>query len=353
MKIANSVNSFRRHVTQKITKNIGRSSLSQISRTIKVEKILICRPNHRLGNMLLITPLVQDVALTFPGCQIDLFVKGNIAPAVFKNFPEVHQIIMLPKRPFQNLLQYMRGWLNIRRHHYDLVINVDMQSSSGRLSTKFARSSNKFFGDNRETFSNLNDHKHMGKFPVYGFRNYIAGLSGNKAELPVPPLKLSLSAFEIEQGQKKLGEIANRLKATICLYTFATGGKCYSKVWWQAFYDRLKKACPNYNIIEVLPIENVSQIDFAAPSCYSTNIREIAALIANTQVFITGDCGIMHLASAVSTPVIALFSVTDSCKYAPYNDHSVALNTNEVEIEEIMKAVAVVLENKVGVSLSV
>jgi ADP-heptose:LPS heptosyltransferase len=65
-----------------------------------------------------------------------------------------------------------------------------------------------------------------------------------------------------------------------------------------SFYDRLKAEYPNYNIIEVLPVENVSQIGFKAPTFYSKDVREIGALMANTEVFIGGDSGIMHLASA-------------------------------------------------------
>jgi muconolactone delta-isomerase len=58
----------------------------------------------------------------------------------------------------------------------------------------------------------------------------------------------------------------------------------------------LKAEYSNYNIIEVLPVENVSQIGFKAPTFYSKDVREIGALMANTEVFI--DSGIMHLASA-------------------------------------------------------
>ena len=31
----------------------------------EIKRILICRPNHRLGNLLLLTPLLQEVIETF------------------------------------------------------------------------------------------------------------------------------------------------------------------------------------------------------------------------------------------------------------------------------------------------
>ena len=44
-------------------------------------------------------------------------------------------------------------------------------------------------------------------------------------------------------------------------------------------YNTLCKEFKSYNIIEVLPVENISQIDFKAPSFYSKDVREIAHLL--------------------------------------------------------------------------
>jgi len=64
-----------------LTKKIG-SSQKKKNNTIedpaRVKQILICRPNARLGNLLLITPLIKEVSAAFPEAQIDLFVKGGL-----------------------------------------------------------------------------------------------------------------------------------------------------------------------------------------------------------------------------------------------------------------------------------
>ncbi|MFN7014182.1 MAG: glycosyltransferase family 9 protein, partial [Bacteroidia bacterium] len=103
--------------------------------------------------------------------------------------------------------------------------------------------------------------------------------------------------------------------------------------------EKLKKEFKNLNIIEVLPVENVSQIAFKIPTFYSKDIRQIGSLIANTDVFISADSGIMHLASSVQTPTVGLFSVTDMDKYQPYNKNSLALNTNILSTNEIIKKI--------------
>ena len=57
----------------------------------------------------------------------------------------------------------------------------------------------------------------------------------------------------------------------------------------------------------MLPIENISKINFKAPHFYSKDIREMAAIIRNTDIFISADNGVMHLASASLTPVVGFF----------------------------------------------
>lgn len=56
----------------------------------------------------------------------------------------------------------------------------------------------------------------------------------------------------------------------------------------------------------------------------------MGAFIANTALFIAADSGVMHLASAVGTPTIGLFSTTNKNIYQPYNTQSISLNTNNI-----------------------
>jgi len=88
-----------------------------------VKRVLIIRPNHRLGNQLLLTPLVDDVADTFHNCEIDLFVKGGVAIPVFQNHTKINNITRLPKYPFLHIFQYLKGWMSINSRHYDIAIN--------------------------------------------------------------------------------------------------------------------------------------------------------------------------------------------------------------------------------------
>jgi ADP-heptose:LPS heptosyltransferase len=337
MSLKTDINDLRRKLMRSLTKNVGTYQFDKNIDLTKVEfkKILICRPNPRLGNQLLITPLVQEVVATFPDCEIDLFVNGGLAAIIFKNYPNVKRIIPLPRKPFKELTKYINGWLSLKKYQYDIVINVVENSSSGRLSAQFVNAKYKFFGDDVDNIqAKYNDYEHIAKYPVYNFRHYLTKLGFKENNNPVPSLDLKLSLSELTEAKKALQSIVQNDKKTICVFTFATADKCYPESWWAPFYERLKTEYADYNIIEVLPVENVSQIGFKAPSFYSKDVREIAALIANTELFIGGDSGIMHLASASKTPTVGLFSRNNIKMYAPYNNDSAAINTNTDSIDD-------------------
>ncbi|WP_221389956.1 glycosyltransferase family 9 protein [Dyadobacter sp. NIV53] len=341
MSFKRTINNLRRGLMQKLTGNIGTSSVGKPvgqKEISEIKRVLISRPNHRLGNLLLITPLLQEISETLPNSTIDLFVKGTLSPLVFKNYDNINRIIQLPKKPFSSFSAYLNGWFFIKRNRYDIVINVIEGSSSGKLSAKFANAKYKFFGNvDKDMLLRYSDSGHMAKYPVYSFRNYLSELGFVENKNPVPPLSLKLSSSELAEGKKIVFNLVKNDKKTICLFTNATGDKIYTESWWGDFYERLKTEFPECNIIEILPVENTSQIGFLAPTYSHKDVRVVGSFIANTAVFIGADSGMMHLASAVPTPTVGLFKVTNTDLYEPYNNiHSVAIDTNTSNMDDWM-----------------
>jgi ADP-heptose:LPS heptosyltransferase len=349
MSILSKINHYRRGVMRNLTKNIGKPKSDQgiiLVDKSEIKRVLICRPNARLGNLLLITPLVQEVTEIFPNCKVDLFVKGTLAPIIFENYENIDKVIDLPKKPFKNLLKYLNVWISIKKQKYDVAINVDQNSSSGRLAVQFSNAKYKFYGDlNEESQLVKNDYDHIAKYPVYNFRYYLTKLGLAKINKIVAPIDLKLSSSEIAQGKKLINDLVHNSKKTICIFTYATGAKCLSEEWWEKFYSQLTTQYKEYNIIEILPVENVSQIAFKAPTFYSKDIREIGSVIANADLFIGADSGIMHLASAVQTPTIGLFSISNMKKYQPYDNCSVGVDINLYTKKEYIKTINSILNN--------
>jgi len=163
------------------------------------------------------------------------------------------------------------------------------------------------------------------------------------SSVSMPNIDLRLDKKELLAGSLALSSITRNSKTTICLFTYATGERCYTKDWWCKFYKLLKFHFSEYNFVEVLPLENISNLSRKAPTFYSKDIRELASFMANTAVVIAADSGIMHLASSSLTPTIGLFSVTDTNIYSPYNKNSVAIDTNKTSMEGIVSTLQNIL----------
>ena len=342
------VNVYRRKIMGALTENIGNSHVNTAvnqETTIEIKKILIIRPNHRLGNMLLTTPLIQEVIETFPECEIDLLAKGNLAPIVFSNYKNIKNFILLPRKPFNELIKYCTVWFKVKNRKYDLVINAVKGSSSGKLLTNISNSKYKVYGELDElSVDKMSDYYHIAKNPIYNLRECLSKLGFKKNHNTIASLDLKFTKNEISEGANILKEIVKNDKKTISIFTYATGSKCYSKSWWNDFYAQLKTSFKDYNIVEILPVENVSQIDFEAMTFYSKDIREIGSVIANTDLFIGADSGIMHLASSTKTTTVGLFSKTKIDKYKPYNSGSIALDTRTININECINRINQILK---------
>lgn len=343
-----TINNFRRKVMYAITKNVGGDTIQKPSDSIRIEDIktvLVLRPNHRLGNLLLTTPLITELSTTFPNCKIDILVKGDyLAPIVFGNYEAVNSYLTLPRKPFNELIKYIRLWVKVKMSRYDLVINAVEGSSSGRLLTKLAISKNKIFGGTSEENPIKFAHrKHIAIGPIYDLRYFLSHVKPMNDD-NIPVLDIKLTDAEKANGRLILEDcVGDDRRPVISIFTFATGTKCYSTSWWDDFYNTLKLAFPDYKIIEVLPMENVSQIQFRETTFYSKDIREIASVISNTKVFIGADSGIMHLASAALTPTVGLFSKANIEEYQPYGHSNFAINTNLTSIEDSMTLIKGVL----------
>ena len=343
-----SINNFRRKVMFALTKNVGIDDAQNQPTSIDLEKIvtvLILRPNHRLGNLLLTTPLIEEVSKTFPNAKIDLLVKGDyLAPIVFENYKTINKYLALPRKPFNAIFKYIGVWLKVKSKRYDLVINAVEGSSSGRLLTKLARSKYKIFGGTLEKNPPAFKHRdHIAIGPIYDLRYFLSRVKNlNDDQLPL--LNIKLTQKEKTKGHSIVKTLVKDDRPIIAIFTFATGTKCYSTDWWNSFYNALKKEFPEYKILEILPIENVSQIQFRETTYYSKDIREIASVISNTEVFIGADSGMMHLASASLTPTIGLFSKPNIDEYKPYGENNSAIYTNAISLEECMTQIHSVLE---------
>lgn len=335
------INHYRRFLTRSITSfivNLFFTHSKDIPKDNNIRRILIVRPNSRLGNQLLLSPLIDTLHDRYPAAKIDLFVRGGISEVLFKHHEEIETYFKLPGKPFKELKAYMDCWIALRKQKYDWLINVDYDSSSGRLATLLARADYKLIGKPIDGLqAQFNDYKHMAKRPVYHVLHSLGQLQNSFQSQSFPRLNIRLQEAELAKGHIELMTITENNPKVIGVFTYATGDKIISKKWWMACVNRLKFEFPQHAVVEFLPKENVSQVDFSVPSYNSSDLRLIASMMHHCDFVIAADSGMMHLASASQCTTIGLFRVTDADKYGPYGGCNFIFKPDESASSELFE----------------
>ncbi|MDE2307782.1 MAG: glycosyltransferase family 9 protein [Xanthomonadaceae bacterium] len=307
-----------------------------------IHRVLICRPNHRLGNALLISPLLAEVETLYPGAEIDIISAGRAAGIVFGNRFLVRQVISLPARIARHLWLSVKLLRQLRGNRYDLAIDASNSSQSGRLLLAIVHARYKLgFPDERagapSAWHGLPAPEHFAQRGVFLLRTAYAG----EVRRPYPPLNMRLSGEDREQAGQALAGILGEpvpRQRVVGIFANATGAKRYGTDWWMPFLDALQKLQPDLRIVELVADHGRSQLDEKFPAYYTRDLLRLAAVIANMQAVISADCGVMHLAVASGTPTLGLFSVTSAEKYGPYGPSNGAVDTRALGAVEVAAA---------------
>lgn len=337
----------RRAIAQYLTAGIvGQHDDFTALNTNNLSRILVCRPNHRLGNLLALTPLLTELENLLPWAEIDVVAAGNVAHEIYCKYPGISKVFLLPHYAFKSPLKYIRVILAIRKRNYDLVINSRVNSGSGRLIAKLARTRRRILTIAPGGDTQSSDFRHFAKGPVCLLRGYLDNATQMQK---IPPLDMRLSKSENQWGNETLSRIFKQQqlvqsKPVFALYTHATGNKCYDEKWWQTFYKQLQEKFEACSFIEILPVHAQSSLGSLIPTFYSSDIRKLGSLISATDIFIAADGGVMHLASAVNVRTIGLFSATSPENFGPYGGDNNSIVTNSLSVEKIVLQVAALID---------
>lgn len=324
-----------------------------------IHRILVLRPNHRLGNLLLLTPLIAELERAFPGAEIDVLAAGDAVHEVLSNFPSVRHIFTLPHYIVRHVIDVLKTIVSLRRSRYDLVIDPSTDSNSNRLLLSWIKPRNSIGIPSPVSTTGASwarimflAPRHFATLPIFFLRHALSS-SREVNETDYPTLDIRLTPVELRAGQQVLNALRSRLSAgrspiTIGIFANASGAKRFDEAWWLRFLRPLINGYPGCAMIEFVPADGHSRLGDQFPTYYSSSPRKFAAVTSNLTCFISGDCGVMHLASASRTPTIGLFSVTDASMYEPYGNHSQSLTTTGKTPEQVAQGALRLIETIVA-----
>jgi heptosyltransferase III len=356
------INDFRRRVARRLMGMIfgthGAPSTAPLPER-GIYRILVCHVSHSLGNTLLLTPLLAELEKVYPAAEIDILTRSPIAQDVYGHFFGVQRLFKLPAHGVGHPFQFFGTLRRMRSIRYDLAIDADPLSQTGRLLMLLSNStytlgfsSPKKHGEITHAVP-LPDHiQSKGKCPVYLLRHAMG--RDTSTDYPVPDIRLDTS--ERAQGKnavtRSLAAHGTDSPGTgiIGIFGNATGTKLLGEEWWARFLKALESEHPQHRIVEILPAFGKSMLGSRYPAYYSSDLRKLASVLSALDVYISADCGIMHLACTAGVPTQGIFTVTDAAEWGPYGRGNNIIAAHGMAPEEVARMMSTMpeLANRTG-----
>lgn len=278
-----------------------------------VKKVLIIKPGA-IGDLLHLTPVIRVLGQKFPSAQITLLVGSKATASMFEHNPYVHETIVFEKKgEHRSLAALLRLRNRIRDGKFDLILN-------------FQRSNLKawFLASAAFPCRLLVYHKAKDRV-VHAVVNHLETIAPLGITTSDIDLELFTSAEDESFAAGLLGGPEYAGKKIICLNPGASNRiKCWSTDRFASLADRLIDELD----AKVIIVGGGDERDLADSICTGMKntpldmlgkmtLTQLGAVLKRCDVLVSGDTGPMHLATAVKTPVVALFGAIDPRRTGP------------------------------------
>jgi ADP-heptose:LPS heptosyltransferase len=313
--------------------------------------ILICRPNTRLGNTLLMTPLLEEIEATLPLARVEILTACPAAHEVFREFPAVRRVHQLPFRGVRHPLRHLLTLLGVRRTRYDILIDPCPRSWTARFLTRHFPARLKLGFESAHKGNGVDVSVpfegapvHMGDYPVYLLRRGLLGLDEDASRAATPRLSIRMTEAERLAGREEIERLLGGRGSgpVVAVAAHATGAKRFSVDWWRRMIVSLQARVPAARFVEIRPPNGVAALP-ELPAYYSRRVRQVAAVLEAADCFVCADSGLMHLGAATDATTVGLFKVTEPRLYIPRRGASCALTASDGAPELVADRVAQLL----------
>jgi len=313
----------------------------------KIKSIAIIRPNYRIGNIIFLTPLINEIAEQNPEIKVDLFIGSESVGKILQAMPNIDTIIDISRSLLTNPLKLYHFIKNARSKRYDVCINISSRSLSSQIVTLFINSKYTLSFEDEKSWVPLTH-----KVPHRWFFEHAAlqplevldgfGIFKYKHKLE---LDLKHTKEELSLGKKQLQALLEKNgieqdKKTIAIFRNARFDKKLQDNWWENFCDALYEIDKEIIIIDILSPDIPKKLNEKVLEYSDKNLRALGAFFAACDAYISADTGPLHLASASGATSIGLFNHTIIVAYGTLGEHNDNIDLNNLSEEEVAKKVA-------------
>ncbi|HET7220315.1 MAG TPA: glycosyltransferase family 9 protein, partial [Vicinamibacterales bacterium] len=292
------------------------------------QRILLLRL-ERIGDLVMALPAVRDVRTLAPEAEIDLVV-GSWNADLARAIPHVDAVVIADAawlareregNGTMSLVAQARRW---RPRRYDLAINFepDIRSNLMIAASGAARTVGWSSGGGGPVLDVALDYDPSAHTSANA-RRLVAAAFGRTAPESARPL-LTIPDTAAAAAGARLRQVSGRPLIGV----HVSGGRPIKQWPVERFAavaaqlaDRRGAAIVATGSAADRPLVDAFMRALAPRSIVDLSggdsLVDAAALIARLDLLVTGDTGPMHLASAVGTPVVAVFGPSDPARYAP------------------------------------
>lgn len=286
-----------------------------------------------LGNLVLYTPVLRALRREFPKSTLTLLVANRTAAKLVAE--QVDKVIVLEKRSFKPLALW-NFWRKARKQKFDLVVTSFLDKSFkvslfSRLTGAPYRVGYKhpFYGWLYTHQVEINEQKHEIEYNLDLLR--AIGLTIRRSSEKAPFIHITALEEELANDFLLKNEIfPNDLIIGVHPGSGLAAGpaKRWSREKFAALCDLILNL-PRTKVIifggpeEKTDAEKIAEFMRKNPVVAAgLDIRTTASLIKKCRLFISNDSGLMHVATAFKTPVLAIFGPTLWWKNYPWGKNN-------------------------------
>lgn len=298
------------------------SAKASLRKATSSNGFLFIRPGG-IGDAVLLIPVIQEFKKLYPAASVHVLAEKRNA-AIFSFCSSVSNVYRYDA--LKELFIALQG-------DYDAVIDTEQWH---RLSALIARltgtsvSVGYATNERKKAFTFAIPYSHQ-DYEVYSFLNLLAPVSG--------PLSVDLQKPFIVVPAEVKNRIANRVQeiSNKKIVAIFPGGSIREKQWPIERFREVARFVVErgYNIAVVGGREDAALGEIISEGinqrmnlCGRLSLLESAAVIDQAELLITGDSGIMHIASGLGTKMVALFGPGNIKKWASKNDNTVVVSKN-------------------------
>ncbi|MBI4823004.1 MAG: glycosyltransferase family 9 protein [Nitrospirae bacterium] len=288
---------------------------------ITPRKILVIKPSS-LGDVIHSLPFLNSIRKCFPQAEIHWVIAKE-----FQELPDSHPMIdklwvinkgewKVPSKAWDTLKEVMTLFRELKKERFDITVDLQGLLRSGLITMASGakiRIGLKGFKEGREGSRFFYTHRVSGGKFVHAVERYMRvadflGCDTSEIKFPLP-------------------DVSSVLPIAPPYAVIVPGARWQTKKWRSERFGELASMLPIKSLVigtnadDAIADEIVKASKGNAVSLTGkTNLKELIGILKNAMFVVSTDSGPMHIASALSVPVFALFGTTSPLRTGPYGD---------------------------------